>query len=112
MAQQKTKKPTQRTTADLMAELGIAQDAVVVKEVQLYKLWQHNRARLDHTKYPHEHWIPMEDSPVFVTWSEADKVRKQLECDNKQWLYEPRLTRVPETDVPKTLLKKLKARGW
>lgn len=112
MEKQKTKKPAPRTTAEMMAELGLAQEAVVVKEVQVYKLWRHNRGRLDHTKYPHERWSPVEDSPIFAIWSDADKARKKLEKTNEHWLYEPRLTRMPETDVPKDLLKKIKARGW
>ncbi len=105
----KEEKPSYEET---LVALGIPQPKTRVPEVDVYKFKYHNRARLDHTKYPTERSHYMENSPMFATYEEADKYRKKLEKEDPENFYSPTLTSVKVTEVDAKLMKKLKARGW
>lgn len=82
------------------------------KEICVYKIKYHNRARLDHTKYPNERTHKLENSPIFATHKDADKWCREKEKEDKENLYFADMTWIPEPDVPKDIMKKIVKRGW
>ena len=119
LAQAKKSKPEKKTEAEFQAEhedflksIGVRSSTERRQMVTVYTLQYHNRARLDHTKYPNERMHQVENSPIFATYNEADKeVRKREKADSEN-LYFPHMTSVYVDQVPAKLLKKLKERGW
>lgn len=97
---------------DMLASLGIPKATTRRQTVTVYKLQYHNRARLDHTKYPNERMRNLENSPMFATWDAAHKECQKREKEDKENLYFCRMTDVPVDEVPAKLMKKLKERGW
>lgn len=108
----KKKISEQQRRAELMDYLGIPKTTERPKEVSVYKIWYHNRARLDHTKFPQERSHLMEDSPMFATWEDANRYAKKLEKKDKENMYWGSMTFVPVTEISNELLEKIKKRGW
>ena len=119
LAQAKKSKPKKKTEAELQAEhedflksIGVRSNTERRQEVTVYALQYHNRARLDHTKYPNERMHKVENSPIFATYNEADKEARKREKADPENLYFSHMTSVYVDQVPARLLKKLKERGW
>ena len=119
LAQAKKSKPEKKTEAELQAEhedflksIGVRSSTERRQMVTVYALQYHNRARLDHTKYPNERMCKVENSPIFATYNEADKEARKREKADPENLYFPHMTSVYVDEVPAKLLKKLKERGW
>lgn len=119
LAKAKSTKPKKKTEAEIQAEhqdflksIGVHSGQARRQEVTVYKIQYHNRARLDHTKYPNErmHWLA--GSPMFATYKEADKECRKREKEDPDNLYFSHMTSVYVDEVPAKLLKKLKERGW
>ena len=53
--------------------LGIPKATERPKDICVYKITYHNRARLDHVRYPNERTRKLENSPVFATHNDAYK---------------------------------------
>lgn len=119
LAQAKKSKPKKKSEAELQAEhedflksIGVRSNTERRQEVTVYALQYHNRARLDHTKYPNERMHKVENSPIFATYKEADKEARKREKADPENLYFSHMTSVYVDQVPARLLKKLKERGW
>lgn len=119
LAQAKKSKPKKKTEAELQAEhedflksIGVRSNTERRQEVMVYMLQYHNRARLDHTKYPNERMHKVENSPMFATYNEADKEARKREKADPENLYFSHMTSVYVDQVSAKLLKKLKERGW
>lgn len=119
LTQAKKSKPKKKTEAELQAEhedflksIGVRSNTERRQEVMVYALQYHNRARLDHTKYPNERMHKVENSPIFATYNEADKEARKREKADPENLYFSHMTSVYVDQVPAKLLKKLKERGW
>lgn len=119
LAQAKKSKPKKKTETELQAEhedflksIGVRSNTERRQEVMVYALQYHNRARLDHTKYPNERMHKVENSPIFATYNEADKEARKREKADPENLYFSHMTSVYVDEVPAKLLKKLKERGW
>lgn len=119
LAKARTPKSKKKTEAEIQAEhqdflksIGVRPGTERRQEVMVYKLQYHNRARLDHTKYPNERMRNVEDSPMFATHNEADKECRKREKSDPENLYFSHMTSVYVDEVPAKLLKKLKERGW
>lgn len=82
------------------------------REICVYKLKYHNRARLDHSKYPNERMHKVENSPMFATHKDGEKYCRELEKKDKENMYFAEMTWVPEPEVPKDVMKKIAKRGW
>lgn len=78
----------------------------------VYRIKYHNRARLDHIKYPNERMHKVENSPIFATHKEADKWCRKMEKEDTTNIYFADPTWLPEPDIPKDVMKKLIKRGW
>lgn len=92
--------------------LGIPRATERPKDICVYIIEYHNRARLDHTKYPNERSHKLPDSPMFATWKEGDKWCRNKEKEDRENLYSTRMTWIPEPDIPKDVMKKILKRGW
>ena len=119
LAQAKKSKPKKKTEAELQAEpedflksIGVRSSTELRQKVTVYALQYHNRARLDHTKYPNERMHQVENSPMFATYNEVDKEIRKREKADPENLYFSHTTSVYVDEVPAKLLKKLKERGW
>ena len=82
------------------------------KNICVYRITYHNRARLDHIKYPNERMRKLENSPLFATRADAYKWCRAKEKEDPINLYFTEMTRVPEPEVPKDVMKKVLKRGW
>jgi hypothetical protein len=82
------------------------------KTVSVYKLYRHLRATLDHQKHPSARMEPYEQSAIYATWEECDKVRKKVEKTDNEYYYYPRQVEIPVDEVDKKTLEKCKLRGW
>lgn len=100
------------TTEEVMTSIGIPKSTSRPKDICVYKIKYHNRARLDHVKYPNERMRSLPDSPIFATHADGDKWCRKKEKEDPENLYFTRMTWVPEPEVPKAVLKKIKERGW
>lgn len=119
LAQAKKSNSKKKTEEELKAEHDSFLESIGVKpadqrrqEVTVYKLQYHSRARLDHTKYPNERNHPVENSPMFATFKEANREARKRERADPENLYFSHMTSVYVDQVPAKLLKKLKERGW
>lgn len=117
-----TKTPARKQTPDEPGEarldnktreyLGIPKAVQRPKDICVYVIEYHNRARLDHTKYPNERTRRLENSPMFATWKDGSKWCKDKEKEDKENIYFTTMAWVPEPNVPKDLMKKILKRGW
>lgn len=82
------------------------------KDVCVFKIKYHNRARLDHSKFPGEIMHPLENSPIFAVLKDADTWCINKEKEDKENYYFAAMTWVPEPDIPKDVMKKITKRGW
>lgn len=119
LAQAKKSNSRKKTEAELQAEhedflksIGVQPNTERRQEVMVYMLQYHNRARLDHNKYPNERMHKVENSPMFATYDEADKEARKREKADSENLYFSYITPIYVDQVPAKLLKKLKERGW
>lgn len=92
--------------------IGIPKSGPRPREWAVYRITYHNRARLDHSKYPNERMRIMENSPLFCTCPEAQKWCNKKNKEDRTNLYYPEMTWMPEPEIPAALLKKIKQRGW
>ena len=119
----KPKKPTKKSSGEdelssariddrTREYLGIPKATARPKDICVYRITYHNRARLDHIKYPNERMRKLEDSPIFATHKDADKWCKAKEKEDPANIYFARMTWIPEPEVPKDVMKKILKRGW
>lgn len=92
--------------------IGIPSSTTREKEITVYVLWRHERAKIDHSKFTWAKWTRVEDSPMFATHEEGWKYCQKLEKADRTWMYEARQSYVKESLIPKNVLKKIKERGW
>lgn len=92
--------------------IGIPTNYKARKDVTVYKIWQHPRATLDHSKHPNARWTQVTDAPMFATLKEGEKYCKKLEKEDPQTMYSARQGWAYVEDVDASVLKKVKARGW
>lgn len=92
--------------------IGIPRSGPRPREWAVYRITYHNRARLDHSKYPNERMHILENSPLFCTCPEAQKWCNKKAKEDPTNLYYPEMTWKPEPEIPAMLLKKIKQRGW
>lgn len=92
--------------------LGIPKATARPRERYVYMVKYHNRARLDHTKYPNERCHKLENSPMFATHDEADKWCRRKEKEDPENLYFSDPSWIPEPEIPKDIMKKILKRGW
>lgn len=78
--------------------------------VMVYKLNRHERATLDHVRFPGARMEPIENSPLFATMQEAHKHCLKLEKEDKKYIYLPTGFFCPESEVPAKILKKIKSK--
>lgn len=119
----KTKKSAKKSTGDdelsnaklddkTRAYLGIPKATERPKDICVYMITYHNRARLDHVRYPNERVRKLENSPVFATFNDADKWCRAKEKEDPANIYFSQMTWIPEPEVPKAVMKKILKRGW
>lgn len=122
-AAKKPKKQTKKPSGDdeisnaklddkTRAYLGIPKASERPKDICVYMITYHNRARLDHIKYPNERVRKLENSPVFATFNDADKWCRAKEKEDPANIYFSQMTWIPEPEVPKAVMKKILKRGW
>ena len=122
-AAKKPKKQTKKPSGDdeisnaklddkTRAYLGIPKASERPKDICVYMITYHNRARLDHIKYPNERVRKLENSPVFATFNDADKWCRTKEKEDPANIYFSQMTWIPEPEVPKAVMKKILKRGW
>lgn len=78
----------------------------------VYRIKYHNRARLDHVRYPNERMHKLDNSPIFVTHNEANKWCREMEKEDSANLYFVDPTWLPEPEIPRNVMKKILKRGW
>lgn len=92
--------------------LGIPKATERPKEWYVFMVKYHNRARLDHVKYPNERCHKLPNSPMFATHEEVDRYCRKMEKEDKENLYFSHPTWIPEPEIPKDVMKKIIKRGW
>lgn len=88
--------------------IGIPRSSSRPRELTVYLITYHNRARLDHSKYPNERMRRLENSPVFADRTSAHKWCVKKMKEDRENLYYVEMGWMPEPQIPKPVLKKMK----
>lgn len=95
---------------ETMKVLGITLRPKEDPDRTLWRINRHPRATIDHSKHPEARWENWPESPLFAEWMEAYNHTTTL--DGTDWCYGVQMVRIPQSQIPEELVKKMKKRKY